>query len=456
MLKKGADREKVLALLEAEGTCSEAAVRAVARETGVPEAEVWGAASFYALLRDRDISRRVCKGLTCRLAGSERILAEGIGSAATTHGVSCLGQCDRAPVWLDEELRLSSGNDAAAAAATDDPCLPINLGGASSRDLEYKALARARSLGPEAVLRELEDSGLQGRGGAGFLAHTKWASVRAQPAAERYLVCNADEGAPGTFKDREILLQRPHRLVEGAAICAEVVGARSVYLYVRGEFLAERASLARALEAAAGAFDGIDVHVVSGHGAYICGEETALLESLEGKRGVPRVKPPFPTEVGFRGKPTLIHNVETLACVPAIVERGGAWFRELGRGEAGTKLYCVSGHVRSAGVHELPLGVTLDELVEAAGGYVGSPLSFSPGGASSGFLPMSDRERPLDFGHLAAVGSLLGSAGVRAGSAPATCGVSSTSTCSTATRWRCSASTTWPGRWNRRRSAGSG
>jgi NADH:ubiquinone oxidoreductase subunit F (NADH-binding) len=161
-----------------------------------------------------------------------------------------------------------------------------------------------------------------------------------------------------------------------------------------------------------GLFGGIRFHMHAGQGAYICGEETALLEALEGKRGLPRLKPPFPTEKGLWGKPTLIHNVETIACIPSILERGGEWFKALGRTGAGSKLYCISGHVERPGTYEMPLGVTLDELVEQAGGYIGTLKSFSPGGASSGFLPASERGCPLDFKALAKVGSMLGSAGV--------------------------------------------
>ncbi|MCL4147509.1 UNVERIFIED_CONTAM: hypothetical protein GTU68_023002 [Idotea baltica] len=163
---------------------------------------------------------------------------------------------------------------------------------------------------------------------------------------------------------------------------------------------------------AAGLYEDLHFHVHSGHGAYICGEETALLESLEGKRGQPREKPPFPTEVGLWGKPTLIQNVETIACVPAILARGGEWFKALGKTQPGSKLYCISGHVANPGVYEMPLGIHLDDLVQAAGGYIGKLKAFSPGGASSGFLPASERNRPLDFKALAEVGSMLGSAGV--------------------------------------------
>jgi len=208
------------------------------------------------------------------------------------------------------------------------------------------------------------------------------------------------------------MLRRPHLLIEGLAIAALAVEAPDIYIYVRGAFGACREALEGAVAEAGALLDGLTYHFVSGHGAYICGEETALLESLEGSRGMPRLKPPYPTVEGFRGKPTLMNNVETLACVPSIVRRGGAWFKAQGRTEAGSKLYCISGHVGQPGIYELPLGATLDELVEQAGGYVGTPLAFSPGGASSGFLPIVHRDLPMDFGGLAKVGSMLGSAGV--------------------------------------------
>ena len=208
------------------------------------------------------------------------------------------------------------------------------------------------------------------------------------------------------------MLRRPHLLIEGLAIAAHVVEAEEIHIYVRGAFGAARRALEQAVEEAGEALEGLRFLFTSGHGAYICGEETALLESLEGKRGMPRLKPPFPTEVGFRGRPTLVNNVETLACVPSIVLRGGDWFRSQGRTEPGSKLYCLSGHVERPGVYELPLGATLDELVEQGGGYLGNPMAFSPGGASSGFLPMTFRDLPLDFSSLTKVGSMLGSAGL--------------------------------------------
>jgi len=410
MLKRGAQRERVLALLEEQGGVTEQAVRNVAERTGVPEADIWGAGLFYSLIGRPGKRVRICDGLSCQMAGADE-LAESLAAAGKEcERVSCLGQCDLAPATLDESLDLVAYAGQPGGLTPDDPELPMNLAGEVDRS--YAALVRARDLGAEAVIDEIKASGLQGRGGAGFPAHFKWSALRSQAETERYVVCNADEGEPGTFKDREILLRQPHEMLEGLAIAALAVEANDVYIYIRGEFGNERRALDRALAEAKEAISELHWHLVDGHGAYICGEETALLESLEGKRGMPRLKPPFPTENGFRGKPTLMHNVETAACVPAIVRRGGDWFRELGRDEPGTKLYCLSGHVERPGVYELPLGVTLDELVEAGGGYVGSPVAFSPGGASSGFLPIERRELPLDYANLANAGSMLGSAGV--------------------------------------------
>ena len=404
MEKKGARRSEVLRALEHEGMSREAIAR-VAAETGVPEADVYGAGSFYTLLTQP--GARVCQGLSCQLAGSSELAARVRGEGREIQEVSCLGQCDRAPVLLDEEQRLEAaaprGN-----ISPDQPELPMNLGGGDRPD--YRALDRARELGAEAVLEQLELSGLQGRGGAGFPAHIKWRAVRGEANPVKYVVCNADEGEPGTFKDREVMLRRPRLMLEGLAIAAFVAGAESIYIYVRGEFPEELGRLQETL--ALGGLEDFDVQFVLGHGAYICGEETALIESIEGKRGMPRLKPPYPTQQGLWGKPTLMNNVETLACVPDIVLRGGQRFRDLGRTEPGTKLYCLSGHVRRPGVYELPLGVSLDELVQAAGGYVGTPLAFSPGGASSGLLPMDKRGVPLDFRGLVDHGTMLGSAGV--------------------------------------------
>ena len=415
MEKKGAQRERIFELLDHAPVLDLDTIRRVASEVGVPEADVWGAARFYTLLARPDAGVRVCQGPTCQLFGASEWLADLRAAGVRHEAVSCLGQCDRAPTALVPDAQAECGfvleaRGPLGAVSADDPTLAVNLGGADRTD--YPALARARALGADGVLAEIQASGLQGRGGAGFPAHIKWRGVKSQAEPVRYVVVNADEAEPGTFKDRECMLRRPHLVLEGLAIAALAVGATEAWIYVRGEFPEERASLEQAHTAAGAHLSWLTLKFVSGHGAYICGEETALLESIEGRRGMPRLKPPYPTQAGLFGKPTLVHNVETLACVPSILERGGEWFRAQGRTEAGTKLYCISGHVKQPGVYELPLGVTLDELVAAAGGYRGTPRAFSPGGASAGFLPMSARTVPLDFKSLSKVGSMLGSAGV--------------------------------------------
>lgn len=413
MEKKGANRSEVMDLLEHEGGLRPGVSKDISKRTGIPEADVYGVATFYSLLARPGEKHRVCQGLTCKIAGSDDAVAELRAKGAEVEEVSCLGQCDRGPVALDPELELVAWGPRGDV-TPDDPSLPMNLGGAD--DPTWPALRKAIEQGPEFVLDQLEQAGLQGRGGAGFPAHLKWKSVRGQAETTRYVVVNADESEPGTFKDREVMLRRPHLILEGMAIAAWVGGAEDAYVYIRGEFVDCRRAMERALNEAKAQPDhpigDLRVHFINGHGAYICGEETALLEAIEGRRGMPRLKPPYPTEKGLWGKPTLMNNVETLCCVPDILLRGGPRFRSLGKTEAGTKLYCVSGHIQRPGVYELPLGATLDEVVQASGGYVGTPKSFSPGGASSGFLPMSMRDVPLDFKALAGVGSMLGSAGV--------------------------------------------
>jgi len=409
MERYGAQRDRVLELLEHYGGLQEGVAARISAETGVPEADVYGVATFYTLVSQPPGLMRVCQGLTCKLAGADDRLDALQSAGGEPVPVSCLGQCDRGPVALDPQLELVSWGPRGSV-TPDDPALPMNLGGADRAD--YAALMKAREQGQDAVLAALGDAGLQGRGGAGFPAHVKWSAVRREAEPVKYVVVNADESEPGTFKDREVLLRRPHLVIEGAAIAAWFAGAKVVYIYIRGEFTDARRALEAALAEAEPHLSGIEVRVSVGHGAYICGEETALLEAIEGKRGMPRLKPPYPTQRGLWGKPTLMNNVETLACVPDIVLRGGERFRGLGATEPGTKLYCVSGHVQRPGVYELPLGVHLDAVVEAAGGYVGTPRAFSPGGASSGFLPISERSRPLDFKGLPQAGSMLGSAGV--------------------------------------------
>jgi NADH:ubiquinone oxidoreductase subunit F (NADH-binding) len=416
----------------------EGIARQIAENTGIPEAHIYGVETFFHLLDRPHKKIRVCTGLSCLMAGAEQVLRAAESAGLPVEECSCLAGCDVPPAVLRDRRVLPAvqvqdmertGGDWTQLAAKDDADhrtwrghvgperddpenLAMNLHGVP--DFSATAYRRAVELGPDKIIEELETSGLQGRGGAGFPAFIKWKGVRSQAEQTRYVVLNADEGEPGTFKDREVLLRRPDLVLEGLAIAAQAVGAQEVYLYLRGEFEVPWGVIEAAIQRSQrdNLFGDLRFHMHAGQGAYICGEETALIEALEGKRGMPRLKPPFPVEVGLWGKPTLMHNVETIACLPALVQRGGEWFRALGKTEPGTKLYCVSGHVQRPGTYELPLGIDLDELVEAAGGYVGNFKAFSPGGASSGFLPASERHRPLAFKALGEVGSMLGSAGV--------------------------------------------
>jgi NADH-quinone oxidoreductase subunit F len=290
----------------------------------------------------------------------------------------------------------------------------------------YKGLERALQMEPDAVIEAVKDSGLRGRGGAGFPAGLKWSFIPKETDKPKYLVCNADESEPGTFKDRILMEEDPQQLIEGCAVCCYAVSANVCYIYIRGEYVEQANILEAAIrdaydagvlgESVMGTGFKLDMYVHRGAGAYICGEETGLLESLEGKRGQPRIKPPFPAVVGAFGCPTVINNVETLCNVPHILERGAEWFKAIGTDErnTGPKLYCVSGHVEKPGTYEFPIGVTLNELIDACGGmWRGGDLkAFIPGGASAAILPAEHADTPLDFDHLANAGSMLGSAAV--------------------------------------------
>jgi len=291
----------------------------------------------------------------------------------------------------------------------------------------YSAAVKAlRSMTPAQVLEEVKKSGLRGRGGAGFPAGMKWGFVPQKTDKPKYLCVNADEGEPGTFKDRFIISHDPHSVIEGALLASFACDIHSAFVYIRGEYEAEARRLEEAVREAYGqGFLGprilgtefsLEMTVHRGAGSYICGEETALLESLEGKRGQPRLKPPFPATVGLFGCPTVINNVETLANVPAIVLNGGEWFRRLGTDrDPGTRLFGVSGQVLKPGVYELPLGTSLRELIfkHAGGMKEGRTLkAVIPGGLSAPILAADEIELSLDSESLAAAGSMLGSAAV--------------------------------------------
>lgn len=410
MLPKKAKREKLLHILEQEGGLRKGVAARVQRQTGVPEADIYGVGTFYHLLSDPDAGVRVCQGLSCKIRGCESKMAELKDKGVKATYTACLGRCDLAPALWDPE---GNPETPLPGLSPSHPDFAIDLAKSDSQD--YQSLALARQKGGEWVLEQMQASGITGRGGAGFPAFIKWRGVCGQAVKERYVVLNADEGEPGTFKDREVILRRPHLVIEGLAIAAFTLGAQDIYCYVRGEFGHVRKALENAVQEAKTCGhldDSMNWHFVDGHGAYICGEETALLEALEGKRGMPRMKPPYPVEKGFRNKPTLIQNVETIACVPAILARGGEWFASIGKTQPGSKLYCLSGHVKQPGVYEAPMGVSMAELLELCGGVDGELKAFSPGGASSGFLPAHMVDVAMDFKALSQAGSMLGSAGV--------------------------------------------
>ena len=291
----------------------------------------------------------------------------------------------------------------------------------------YSTLKKAIELGPEKVTAEVKDSGLRGRGGAGFPCGMKWGFIPKNSEKPKYLVINADESEPGTFKDRAIMTYQPHLMIEGAIIAAMAIDAHMIYVYIRGEYVKEAKILDAAIDEAykagylgksvAGTGYKLDMCVHRGAGAYICGEETALLNSIEGKRGEPRIKPPFfPAAIGLYGCPTVVNNVETLACVPMIIGKGAAWFKQFGpEKNYGMKLYCISGHVNRPGLYERPMGYPLMKLIEedCGGIWKGRKLKACfPGGSSSPLLTASECNVNLDFDSLAKAGSMLGSAGI--------------------------------------------
>jgi len=292
----------------------------------------------------------------------------------------------------------------------------------------YQALRKVLGKMPPAEVTEtVKKSGLRGRGGAGFPTGIKWGFLQKDHPGPRYLICNADESEPGTFKDRQLIERDPHQILEGIILSAYAIGAELAYIYIRGEFCLGAEILERALgEARTKGYIGtnilgtgvtVDIWLHRGAGAYICGEETALLESLEGKRGLPRVKPPFPATHGLYDKPTVVNNVETLANLPHILTRGAEWFAAIGSPpkSTGTRIFCVSGHVRRPGNYEVPMGITFRELIfEHAGGMrADKPLkAIIPGGASASFFTADHLDVKMDFESVAQAGSMLGSGGV--------------------------------------------
>jgi NADH:ubiquinone oxidoreductase subunit F (NADH-binding)/NADH:ubiquinone oxidoreductase subunit E len=408
---------------------------ALAEEMRLSLVEVYEVASFYAhfdIVRDDEaspppITVRVCDSLSCELAGAARLLTDlqsRLGADVRVMRAPCMGGCHRAPVVaIGHALHENATADSVATAVgggETHPAIPGFVGFDAYRTAGGYRLLEACLAGErksEDLIEALEHSGLRGLGGAGFPTGRKWRLVRQEPAP-RLMAVNADEGEPGTFKDRHFIETDPHRMIEGTLIAAWAVEAAEVYIYLRDEYPQCRAILESEVAAveAAGLAQQARIHLRRGAGAYICGEESAMLESIEGKRGLPRHKPPFPAQIGLFGRPTLINNVETLFWVRDIVEKGPEWFTGEGRnGRKGLRTFSVSGRVREPGVKLAPAGITARQLIDEHCGGMSDGHTFKgylPGGASGGILPAAMADIPLDFGTLEAEGCLIGSAAV--------------------------------------------
>lgn len=455
------------------GWLPQEAAAEIAKSLKIPLADVHGVIEFYTMFYNEPVGKRiirVCTDQACALKDADGILHHlcahhGIEPNQTTPDLSltieaspCLGLCDQSPAALVDDKaetnisltmdskvsRLSSKRQETFDSTTYDLGRPKSIVGGTLRLLtahcgngtaslakygEYAAYKKALGMKPDEVIAEVKAAGLVGRGGAAFPTGIKWEGAAKADGSLKYIVCNADESEPGTFKDRVLLLDDPHRTIEGMCIAAHAIGASKGYIYLRGEYPYILPPLENALvEAREAGYLGerFDIEVRLGAGAYICGEETALFESIEGKRGFPRVKPPFPTTHGLFGQPTVINNVETLCNVPLLISEGAAGYRKIGTEKSpGPKLFCVSGDVAKPGVYEVPFGVTLRELLEMAGGVVRNDIphtstlaGFHPapqlqavlfGGAAGAFAASTHLDVKLTFEDLRAAGLPLGS-----------------------------------------------
>ena len=455
------------ALQDEIGWVSPGGMNYICERLTVPPAEAYGVLTFYSLLATTDQAGKVahiCDDVACRANGAEELIASvesaigaaGTGDEYTWHRSPCLGMCDRAPAALLQlaggtnftagpvtaetvEASLARGGDglerasAPSTTGADESELRLlrRVGVARPESLEeyrehggYQALPTALEMGPQAVIDEVTASGLLGRGGAAFPTGRKWAAVAAEPAELRYLICNADESEPGTFKDRLLLDADPFAVIEAMTIAASAVGATKGYVYIRGEYPETGRLLEDCLASARnagllgagilGSELDFDVQVRRGAGAYICGEETALMESIEGKRGEPRQKPPFPNQVGLFGQPTLINNVETLANIPIILNEGAPAYRALGTEQStGTRLFCLSGSFPRPGVYEIAMGTTLGGLFDVAGGIDRSQIqAILLGGAAGSFVLADALDIELSFEGVREAGVTLGSGAV--------------------------------------------
>jgi NADH-quinone oxidoreductase subunit F len=390
-------------------------------------------------MRRRPVEIRVGLGSCGIASGGEAVRDALVKAGATVKAVGCNGMCYREPLVevVEADGRVATygnvtpemargivrGHDGQA----EPPAPPTqrivleNCGIIDPLNVDdYLARGgyRALTMSPEEVIAAITDSGLRGRGGAGFPTGRKWALGRAQPGDVKYVICNGDEGDPGAFMDRLVLESDPHRVLEGLAIAAYAIGASEGYLYIRAEYpLAvrhTRAAIRQATER--GLLGRLRLEVREGAGAFVCGEETALIQSLEGKRGMPKLRPPYPVERGFRGRPTVINNVETLACVPWIIRHGAGAFAALGtKSSRGTKVFALAGKINRGGLIEVPMGITIRQVVEDIGGGIRNGRAFKAvqlGGPSGGCIPARLADTPIDYDALAATGAIMGSGGL--------------------------------------------
>lgn len=429
----------------------------IAQTLQIPAADVFGVIEFYAMFHTQPVGKvviHVCNDPACALAGADTVfkqlsrrteyaLETGEPISVTVEQSPCLGLCDHAPALLVQNLPATVAPEITwqklVAQTSHRPqthvdgdirLLTARCGKGHTTSLEaylahggYTALRKVLTIPPERVIEEVKASGLVGRGGAAFPTGLKWESAARAEGTPKYVVCNADEAEPGTFKDRVLMEDDPHQVLEGMIIAAYAIGATKGYFYIRGEYLNAYQTIRHAVEEARtanllgscilGSDFSFDIEIRRGAGAYVCGEETALFESIEGKRGFPRIKPPFPTTHGLFGKPTVINNVETLANVPLILQLGANEYRKIGTEKSpGPKLFCLSGDVRRPGLYEVPFGVTLRHVIFDLGGGMRSEAPFQAaliGGAAGTFATPDHLDIPLSFEGLRAAGLTLGS-----------------------------------------------
>jgi formate dehydrogenase len=415
---------------------SAAHLAALAHEMRLSMTEVYEVASFYHhfdVVREgeaapAELTVRVCDSVSCEMVGSEALIAAleaGLGDGIRVQRVPCVGRCDKAPVAVIDQYTVDNAtpalvNDALEAGHREQPMpadsIDYDAYRAAGGYQLYESLL-AGDMSGDAIVEALSGTQLRGLGGAGFPVGRKWSILRDQPAP-RLCAINIDEGEPGTFKDRYYMLSDPHRFLEGMLIAARVIGIDSCYIYIRDEY----PSVIRVLEQAVNdlsqrsGYELPHLEIRRGAGAYICGEESAMIESIEGKRGMPRLRPPYVAQVGLFGRPTLEHNCETLFWIRDVIEKGGDWFDSQGRnGRKGLRSFSVSGRINKPGVHLAPAGITIRELIEEyCGGMVDGHrfYGYFPGGASGGILPASLGDIPLDFDTLQEYGCFIGSAAV--------------------------------------------